>query len=69
MHRYQYLEAGGAFDMVDKQQFLIDTQLAQVILDYLAQRPYHEVYQLIAALQRLAPAPEREQSDEMLRGR
>jgi hypothetical protein len=42
--------------MVDRRRFLIDAQLAQAILDYLAQQPYHEVYQFIAALQRLEQA-------------
>lgn len=48
---------------MDKQQFLIDAQLAQAILDYLAQRPYQEVYQLIAELQRLSVAQIKKQTD------
>lgn len=53
------METVGAIDMVMvKEQFLIDAQLAQAILDYLAQRPYREVHQLIALLQRLEVAPE-----------
>lgn len=34
----------------------IDVQLAQAILDYLTQRPYREVAQLIAGLSQLQPA-------------
>jgi hypothetical protein len=49
--------------------FLIEEQLAQSVLNYLAQRPYHEVFQLIAELQQIKPAtPEPQQPifDEMV---
>lgn len=35
----------------------VPVPLAQSILDYLATRPYGEVYRLISALQSLEPAP------------
>lgn len=39
------------------QAISVPVPLAQALLDYLATRPYGEVYQLIAALQSLQPAP------------
>lgn len=36
---------------------LVPVPIAQAVLDYLATRPYGEVYQLIATLQSLQPAP------------
>lgn len=45
-------------------KLLIDYALAQAVVAYLAQRPYAEVYQLIAGLQRLEPL---EQANETLR--
>lgn len=44
--------------MTNKKELLIPLELAEAIANYLAQRPYAEVYQLIAALQQLQPAPE-----------
>lgn len=39
------------------QQFVIDLKTAEAVVNYLAQRPYIEVFQLIAALQQLQPLP------------
>ena len=39
-------------------QLVIDLALAEAIANYLAQRPYIEVWQLIAKLQQLQPLPE-----------
>ena len=36
-------------------QFVIREDLAQALLDYLAGRPYQEVYRLIGALHQIAP--------------
>lgn len=44
-------------------KLLIDYTLAQAIVAYLAQRPYAEVYQLIAGLQRLEQDRDNETSD------
>jgi hypothetical protein len=35
------------------ESFIIKTELAQAILDYLTTKPYREVYVLIAGLQKL----------------
>jgi hypothetical protein len=49
--------------MVMEQKLIIDAQLAQAILDYLVQRPYAEVYQLVAALQRMEAVAEGDNPD------
>lgn len=36
---------------------ILPTQLGQALIDYLAGQPYRDVYQLVAALQALQPAP------------
>ena len=43
--------------MSDEQpkQFVISLTTAEAVVNYLAQRPYIEVYQLIAAMQQLQP--------------
>lgn len=38
--------------------FLVPQALAQAILDYLVQRPYAEVHQLVASFQQIPRAPE-----------
>lgn len=38
---------------MDKKQFIIQEDLANAILQYLASKPYGEVFQLINALQQL----------------
>ena len=38
---------------MDKKQFIIQEDLANAILQYLASKPYGEVFQLIGALQQL----------------
>lgn len=45
---------------MDKKQFIIQEDLANAILQYLASKPYGEVYQLISGLQqlRIMDAPE-----------
>lgn len=35
---------------------ILPADLGQAMIDYLATRPYREVYQLVAALQQLTPA-------------
>jgi hypothetical protein len=40
-----------------KRKFIIEEKLAQDILEYLASRPYREVFELIAALQRVEELP------------
>ena len=39
------------------QQLVIPLATAEAVVNYLAQRPYIEVFQLIAALQQLQPQP------------
>ena len=39
-------------------KFEISQELAQVILNYLAEKPYRETFQLIAELQKLTPIQE-----------
>lgn len=41
--------------------FLISEDMAMTIIDYMSQRPWFEVQQLIPAIQRLQPAPEPEE--------
>ena len=45
---------------MDKKQFIIQEDLANAILQYLASKPYGEVFQLIGGLQQLSimDAPE-----------
>lgn len=38
-------------------QLVIDLKTAEAIVNYLAARPYVEVFQLIAAMQQLQPLP------------
>jgi hypothetical protein len=38
-------------------QLVIDLKTAEAVVNYLAARPYIEVFQLIAALQQLQPLP------------
>ena len=38
-------------------QLVIDLKTAEAVINYLAQRPYIEVFQLIAAMQQLQPLP------------
>jgi len=38
-----------------EREFVISENVAQVILEYLASRPYREVFELIAALQSIKP--------------
>ncbi len=38
-------------------QLVIDLKTAEAVVNYLAQRPYVEVFQLIAAMQQLQPLP------------
>jgi len=49
---------------MDKKQFIIQEDLANAILQYLASKPYGEVFQLISALQQLrmfeSPKPQEE---------
>ena len=40
------------------QHFLLPSDLGQAILDYLAKRPYAEVYAMVQGLQQMQPAPE-----------
>jgi hypothetical protein len=37
-------------------QYLLSEQLAQTLINYLAQKPFQEVYDLLVALQKLQPA-------------
>lgn len=46
-------------------KLIISFELTNAIAQYLAQRPYAEVYQLIAALQQLQPAPEAPRASEI----
>jgi len=39
------------------QQFVISVATAEAVINYLAGRPYIEVFQLIAAMQQLQPLP------------
>lgn len=45
-------------DQQTPKNLIISFELTNAIAQYLAQRPYAEVYQFIAALQQLQPAPE-----------
>ena len=51
---------------MDKKQFIIQEDLANAILQYLASKPYGEVFQLINALQQLRifenPEPQKEKA-------
>jgi hypothetical protein len=38
-------------------KLVIDLKTAEAVVNYLATRPYVEVFQLIAAMQRLQPLP------------
>ena len=38
-----------------EREFVISENVAQAILEYLASRPYREVFELIAALQSIKP--------------
>jgi len=38
-------------------KLIIDVKTAEAVVNYLAQRPYVEVFQLIAAMQQLQPLP------------
>ncbi len=40
------------------ENLIIPIELVQAVANYLAQKPYGEVYQLIAALQQLKPVPQ-----------
>lgn len=44
-------------------KFEISEQLANAILQYLASRPYAEVYQLVAALQKIEEIPAKEEQE------
>lgn len=48
--------------MSDEQpkQLVISLTTAEAVVNYLAQRPYVEVFQLIAAMQQLQPLPAQE---------
>lgn len=39
--------------------YLLPADLGQSILNYLVRKPYNEVFELVAAMQRLQLAPER----------
>ena len=41
----------------EKKQLVIDLKTAEAVVNYLAARPYVEVFQLIAAMQQLQPLP------------
>ena len=41
-------------------EFIISQKLAQEVIDYLASKPYAEVYRLIGALQTMKPVKEQE---------
>jgi len=41
-------------------KLVIDIKTAEAVVNYLASRPYIEVFQLIAAMQQLQPLPEPE---------
>lgn len=42
---------------MNQNMLLIPEKLAQILVDYLANRPYGEVFQLIPGLMGLKPAP------------
>ncbi len=44
-------------DQAQPQQLVIPLATAEAMVNYLAQRPYVEVFQLIAAMQQLQPLP------------
>lgn len=44
-------------DQAQPQQLVIPLATAEAVVNYLAQRPYVEVFQLIAAMQQLQPLP------------
>lgn len=48
---------------MDKKQFIIQEDLANAILQYLASKPYSEVFQLIGGLQQLRPFENSESSE------
>lgn len=39
-------------------KLLIDAEVAQAVINYMAGRPYAEVYKLLPGLTNLSPAPE-----------
>lgn len=45
-------------------KFLIDDKLVQVIVNYLAVKPFNEVYQMIVELQKLERAQQTVSSDK-----
>jgi hypothetical protein len=49
--------------MIEQPQLILPTHLGQALLDYLATKPYREVYQLVAALQQLQPVPTPEETE------
>jgi hypothetical protein len=48
----------GSSDSQPKQMLLVEKTAAQAVLDYLANRPYHETYKLIPGLMNLQAAPD-----------
>ena len=44
-------------DQAQPQQLVIPLATAEAVVNYLAARPYVEVFQLIAAMQQLQPLP------------
>lgn len=44
-------------DTTNPDKLVIDLKTAEAVVNYLAQRPYVEVFQLIAAMQQLQPLP------------
>lgn len=45
-------------------KLLIDRELLQAVLNYLAEQPFKNVYQLIVGLQRLESLPQRKELEE-----
>lgn len=52
---------------MDKKQFIIQEDLANAILQYLASKPYSEVFQLISGLQQLRIMENHEPKKEKLK--
>lgn len=46
--------------MDNDQKFIIDAKVATEILNYLVNKPYIEVFQLVQGLQAIKPAPKEE---------